>query len=38
MRNRTSIFESQKRSGGSRLDLFDAAFLARRYHSEVGTV
>jgi hypothetical protein len=33
-----AIFESQKRSGGSRPDLFGAAFLVRRYRSEVGTV
>ena len=31
-----AIFESQKRSGGSRPDPFDAAFLARRYRSEFG--
>jgi uncharacterized cupin superfamily protein len=33
-----AIFESQKRSGGSRPNLFDAAFLARRYRSEFGMV
>jgi mannose-6-phosphate isomerase-like protein (cupin superfamily) len=31
-----AIFESQKRSGGSRPNLFDAAFLARRYRSGFG--
>jgi hypothetical protein len=31
-----AIFESQRRSGGSRPNLFDAAFLARRYRSEFG--
>jgi uncharacterized cupin superfamily protein len=33
-----AIFESQKRSGGSRPNLLDAAFLARRYRSEFGMV
>jgi hypothetical protein len=33
-----AIFESQKHSGGSRPNLFDAAFLARRYRSEFGMV
>ena len=33
-----AIFESQKRSGGSRPNLLDAAFLARRYRSEYGIV
>jgi mannose-6-phosphate isomerase-like protein (cupin superfamily) len=32
------LFESQRRSGGSRPNLFDAAFLARRYRSEFGLV
>jgi quercetin dioxygenase-like cupin family protein len=31
-----ALFESQKRSGGSRPDLLDAAFLARRYRGEFG--
>lgn len=31
-----AIFESQKRSGGSQPNPFDAAFLARRYRSEFG--
>ena len=31
-----AIFESQKRSGGSRPNLLDAAFLTRRYRSEFG--
>jgi quercetin dioxygenase-like cupin family protein len=31
-----AIFESQKRSGGSRPNLLDAAFLARRYRDEFG--
>jgi quercetin dioxygenase-like cupin family protein len=30
----TAMFESQRKSGGSRPDPFDAAFLARRYRSE----
>jgi quercetin dioxygenase-like cupin family protein len=30
----TAIFESQRMSGGSRPDLFDAAFLTRRYRGE----
>ena len=30
----TAIFESQRKSGGSRPDPFEAAFLARRYRSE----
>jgi hypothetical protein len=30
------VFESQKRGGGSRPNIFDAAFLARRYRSEYG--
>ena len=30
----TAIFESQRKSGGSRPDLFEAAFLTRRYQSE----
>ena len=33
-----AIFESQKRSGGSRPNPLDAAFLARRYRSEFGMV
>jgi hypothetical protein len=33
---RSLIFESQKRNGGTRPNLFDAAFLARRYRSEFG--
>jgi len=33
-----AIFESQKRSGGSRPNILDAAFLARRYRSEFGMV
>jgi|SRR5215210_154083 len=33
-----AIFESQKRNGGARPDLLDAAFLARRYRSEFGMV
>jgi uncharacterized cupin superfamily protein len=33
-----AIFESQRRSGGSRPNLFDAAFLARRYRGEFGMV
>jgi uncharacterized cupin superfamily protein len=33
-----AIYESQKRSGGSRPDPFDAAFLARRYRSEFSIV
>ena len=33
-----AIFESQKRSGGSRPNLLDAAFLTRRYRSEFGMV
>ncbi len=33
-----AIFESQKRSGGSRPSLLDAAFLARRYRDEFGLV
>lgn len=31
-----AIFESQKQSGGSRPNLLDAAFLARRYRDEFG--
>lgn len=30
----TALFESQRESGGSRPDAFDAAFLMRRYRSE----
>ena len=33
-----AIFESQKHSGGSRPNLLDAAFLARRYRSEYRMV
>ena len=33
-----AIFESQKRSGGSRPNLLDVAFLTRRYRSEFGMV
>ncbi len=33
-----AIFESQKRSGGSRPNLLDAAFLTRRYRGEFGLV
>jgi len=33
-----AIFESQKRSGGMRPSLLDAAFLARRYRDEFGLV
>ena len=33
-----AIFESQRRSGGSRPSLLDAAFLARRYRDEFGLV
>lgn len=33
-----AIFESQKRSGGSRPNLLDAAFLTRRYRDEFGLV
>jgi quercetin dioxygenase-like cupin family protein len=34
----TEIFESTKRSGGTRPDPFDAAFLMRRYRSEFAMV
>jgi hypothetical protein len=30
----TAIFESQRKNGGRRPDLFEAAFLSRRYRSE----
>ncbi len=30
------IFDSQKRSGSMRPNIFDAAYLARRYRSEFG--
>lgn len=33
-----AIYESQKRTGGSRPDTFDAAYLARRYRSEFAIV
>ncbi len=33
-----AIFESQKRNGGSRPDIFDAAFLVWRYRSEYRLV
>jgi uncharacterized cupin superfamily protein len=33
-----AIYESQKRTGGSRPDTFDAAFLAWRYRSEFAIV
>ena len=32
----TELYRSQRENGGSRPDLFDAAFLARRYRSEFG--
>lgn len=32
----TAMFESQRESGGSRPDPFEAAFLMRRYRSEFG--
>lgn len=32
----TAMFESQRESGGSRPDTFEAAFLMRRYRSEFG--
>jgi mannose-6-phosphate isomerase-like protein (cupin superfamily) len=32
----TAMYESQRNSGGSRPDPFEAAFLARRYRSEFG--
>jgi quercetin dioxygenase-like cupin family protein len=31
-----AIFDSQRRKGGGRPDVFDAAFLTRRYRSEFG--
>jgi len=31
-----ALYDSQKRSGGRRLNPFDAAFLARRYRDEFG--
>lgn len=32
----TALFESQRKKGGSRPDVFEAAFLVRRYRSEFG--
>jgi quercetin dioxygenase-like cupin family protein len=32
----SAIFDSQRRKGGRRPDVFDAAFLTRRYRSEFG--
>lgn len=32
----TELYESQRKNEGKRPDLFDAAFLARRYRSEFG--
>ena len=32
----TELYRSQRENGGKRPDLFDAAFLARRYRSEFG--
>jgi uncharacterized cupin superfamily protein len=34
----TALYESTKRNGGARPDLFDAAFLMRRYRSEFTMV